>query len=316
MPDTRPIDSEADRPLPRRPAAVPRPARANRPKFDVLDAVWIVLLTAWSLTVAARVVGFLPNTTGGLLAGIGTVAALYLLGWRARDRVAGLSAGLLAATSLPFLHLCADSPQSALFALLTVAALFAFVAGSSLAALVLAAGAAFVRPDGLLLGLLLAGISIAQHRRRSIYGAALYVAAVPALWAAQIAFGHSRLQLPHLSLQTLVLHFLTASASLLLLWFLLPLAAEISEPMRRARWLPVLLWTFLTVGVDLIYSPVNPGSMLLPLMAMLFALSGGGVSRLLPTLTGEIPRPLLRYALAALAVLALVGLHYRLEHSL
>lgn len=316
MPDTRPIDTEADRPLPRRPAAIPRPARANRPKLDLLDAVWIVLLMAISLAIAARAVTFLPSTTGGLLSASGTVAALYLLGWKARDRAAGLSAGLLAATSLPFLHLCAASPQSALFALLTVAALFAFVAGSSLTALVLAAGTAFVRPDGLLLGLLLAVISIAQHRKRSVYGAALYVAAVPALWAAQIALGHSRLQLPHFSPQTLVLHFLTMPAALLLLWFLLPLVTEISEPMRRTRWLPVLLWTLLTVGVDLIYAPVSPDAMLLPLMMMLFALSGGGVSRLIPALTGEIPRPILRYALAVLAVLALVGLHYRLEHSL
>ncbi len=316
MPDTRPIDTEADRPLPRRPAMIPRPARANRPKFGLLDAVWIVLLMALSLAVAARAVGFLPNTIGGLLSASGTVAALYLLGWRARDRAAGLSAGLLAATSLPFLHQCAGSPQSALFALLTVAALFAFVAGSSLAALVLAAGAAFVRPDGLLLGVLLAGISIVQHRKRSVYGAALFVAAVPALWAAQIALGHSGLQLPRFTPQTLVLHFLTAPATLLLLWFLLPLVAENSEPLRRARWLPVLLWTLLTLGVNLIYAPVSPAAMLLPLMVLLFALSGGGVSRLLPTLTGEIPRPLLRYALAVLAVLTLVGLHHRLEHSL
>ena len=313
MPDTHPLNTDAERPLPRRPAAQPRPARANRPRFGVLDAIWIVMLTILLLGVAYRAIGFRSLTTEGLLAAAGTVVALYLLGWKIRDRAAGLGAGLLAATSLPFLHLCVASPQSALFMLLTVCALFAFVAGSSLTALVLAAGATFVRPDGLLLGLLLAGISIAQHRKRSIYGAALYLATVPAIWAAQIALGHKSLVLPRFGLHIEVFHFLAAPASLMLLWFLLPLVAEICEPMRRARWAPVMLWTLLTLAVDVAYAPVNPTAMMLPLMAVLFALVGGGVSRLLPTLTGEIPRPILRYALAVLAVAALAGLHWRLE---
>ena len=45
-----------------------------------------------------------------MLAAAGIVDALYLLGWRARDRAAGVTAGLLAATSLPFLHIAAHSP--------------------------------------------------------------------------------------------------------------------------------------------------------------------------------------------------------------
>ena len=313
MPDTRPIDTDTERPLPRRLAPSLRPVRSNRPKFGLFDAVWIVLLTVLTIGVSYRAVGFRPSTTAGLLSAAGTVAALYLLGWKARDRAAGLGAGLLAATSLPFLHLCAIAPQSALFMLLTITALFAFVAGSSLAALALAAGATFVRPDGLLLGLLMAGLSIMQHRKRSIYGAAIYLAAVPAIWAAQIALGHKSLVLPRFGLHTEAIHFLAAPASLLILWFLLPLFAEISEPMRRARWAPVMLWGLLTLGVDLVYAPVSPRAMVLPQMAVLFALGGGGLSRLLPTLTGEVPRPFLRYALAALAVLTLVGLHWRLE---
>ena len=313
MPDTRPIDIDTERPLPRRPVPQSRLPRANRPKFGLFDSVWITLLIVLTIGVSYHTVGFGPNTTQGLLSAAGTVAALYLLGWKARDRAAGLGAGLLAATSPPFLHLCATAPQSALFMLLTTTALFAFVAGSSLAALALAAGATFVRPDCFLLGLLLAGLSIVQHRKRSIYGAALYLAAVPAIWAVQIALGHKSLALPGFGFHAEAIHFLAAPACLLLLWFLLPLFAEISEPMRRARWAPVMLWALLTLGVDLVYAPVSPAAMALPLTAALYGLGGGGVSRLLPTLTGEIPRPFLRYALAALAVLTLVGLHWRLE---
>lgn len=314
MPEaSAPPDPDNSHRLPRRAAPRPLAARANRPRFGLLDAVWIGLLTALALAVAARTVGFAAHTTEGLLAAAGTVAALYLLGWRVRDQAAGLGAGLLAATSLPFLHQCAAAPQSAPFMLLTITALFAFVAGSSLAALALAAAATFVRPDGLLLGLLLVGISVAQHRRRSVYGAALFFVPVLGVWSAQIALGHSRPSLPAFGFHAEVGSFLVAPASLLLLWFLLPLFAELSESMRRARWLPVLLWAALALGIDLIYAPTNSAAMTLPLRALLFALAGGGVSRLLPTLTGEFPGPALRYTLATLAVLALAGLHFRLE---
>ena len=314
MPETpAPPDSGNLRPLPRRAAPRPAAARANRPRFGLLDAVWIILLAALSLGVAAHSIGFNAHNSGGLLAAAGTVIALYLLGWRIRDRAAGLGAGLLAATSLPFLHLCAAAPQSAPFMLLTVAALFAFVAGSSLAALALAVGATFVRPDGLLLGLLLVGISIAQHRRRSIYGAALFFIPILGVWSAQIALGHAHPAMPAIAFHAEPAYFLASAASLLLLWFLLPMAAEMSEPMRRARWLPVVLWAVLSMGIDLVYAPTNSAAMTLPLRAVLFALAGGGLSRLLPTLTGEFPGPALRYTLATAAVLALVGLHFRLE---
>ncbi len=314
MPEAAPpTDPERPRPLPRRAAARPAPPRANRPRFQLGDGVWLVILTALALTVSTRAAGLRAHTAPGLLAAAGTVAALYLLGWRARDRAAGIGAGLLAATSLPFLHLCAASPQSAPFMLLTVAALFAFVAGSSLAALALAAAATFVRPDGLLLGLLLLGISLAQRRQRSVYGAALFFVPVLIVWSAQIALGHLHPAFPALSYHAEALRFLATPASLLLLWFLLPMFAETSEPVRRARWLPVVLWALLTLGMDLCYAPTGSAAMTLPLMALLFALAGGGVSRLLPTLTGELPVPALRYVLATLAVLALVGLHCRLE---
>ena len=314
MPEVSPPPDPSDaRPLPRRAAPRPTAARANRPRFGLLDAVWIILLTALALGVAAHGVSFNAHNTRGLLAAVGTVITLYLLGWRARDRAAGLGAGLLAATSLPFLHLCAAAPQSAPFMLLTVAALFAFVAGSSLAALALAVGATFVRLDGLLLGLLLVGISIAQHRRRSIYGAALFFVPLLGVWSAQIALGHARPAMPVFAFHAEAVQFLIAPASLLLLWFLLPMFAEMSEPMRRARWLPVVLWAALSLGINLVYAPTNFAAMTLPTRAMLFALAGGGVSRLLPTLTGEFPGPTLRYTLATAAVLALVALHFRLE---
>ena len=312
-------DSDAPRPLPRRPTPRPPAARANRPHFAPLDSVWMVVLAALSLALSARLNAFAGGLAGdhaaGALAASGTVAVLYLLGWRARDRAAGVSAGLLAATSPTFLSSAAYSPQSAAFMLLTVTALFAFVAGSSLAALALAAVATLVRLDGLLLGLLLMGLALAQQRRRAIYGAAIFLVPLIALWSGRIASGHGPMPLPAFGFHDGPMLWLWTPAATLLAWLLLPFCAEMSEGQRRARWLPVVLWAPLGLASASLLSDTTPTGMVLPLMPLLFALAGGGLSRLLPTLAGEFPNPAGRYALAVLAVLALVGLHTRLEPS-
>lgn len=310
-----PSDPDAPRPLPRRPAPRPPAARANRPRFAPLDAAWAVVLAALSLALSARLGGFSHGQIAGSCAAAGTVAALYLLGWRARDRAAGVSAGLLAATSGSFLSGYAYSPLSAAFTLLTVAALFAFVAGSSLAALALAAVATLVRHDGLLLGLLLLGLALAQQRKRAVYGAAVFLVPLLALWSGRIASGHGPPPLPAFGLHAGPLLWLWTPAAALLLWLLLPFCAEMSEPGRRARWLPVVLWAALALVDASLLSDTTRAGMMLPLMPPLFALAGGGLSRLLPTLAGEFPGPAGRYTLAVLAVLALVGLHVRLEPS-
>ena len=311
-----PPDPDTPRPLPRR--AVPRstsPARAGRPRFQALDAVWAMLLCLVSLAFSAWQGDLTGQRLGGSLAAAGTVAALYGLGWRARDRAAGVGAGLLAALSPQFHLSAAYSPQSATFALLTVAALFAFVAGSSLAALALAAGAAIVRPDGLLLGLLFLGLSLAQRRKHTLYGAAIFFVPLIAYELCR-ALGDGFPRLPVFGLHGGAWHWLWTPASAVLVWLLLPFCAELSEPVRRSRWLPVILWTGLSLLSVSAQSVTTPAGMLLPLMPLLFALAGGGLSRLLPTLAGEFPSPALRYALATLAVLMLVGLHERLEPKL
>jgi hypothetical protein len=313
-PPTNPADPDAPRPLPRR--TVPRSpaaARANRPRFQTLDGVWIVLLCLVSLAVSAWRGEMAERQLLGSLAAAGIAGTLYALGWRARDRAAGVGAGLLAALSLQFLFGAAYSPQSALYTLLTMAALFAFVAGSSLSALALAAGAAIVRPDGLLLGVLLLALSALQRRKRIGYGAALFFVPLAAYFAGRLVLGYGMPRLPVFGLHGEVWRWLWTPASALLVWLLLPLCGEWSEPPRRARWLPVALWLGISLISASIQSVTTPLGMLLPVLPLLFALSGGGLSRLLPTLAGEFPSPALRYALATAAVLVLVGLHLRLE---
>ncbi len=308
-----PSDPNAPTPLPRR--ATPRPpaARPTRPRFQPWDAGWATVIAAVAFATAARIGGLTASHAAASLAAAGTAVALFLLGWRARDRAAGVAAGLLAATSPVFLSQADVSAQSAGFTLLTILALFAFVAGSSLAALALAGAATLVRPDGLLLGLVLLGLALAQGRRRTIYGAACFLVPILVAWSGSVALGYPPPPLPHFGLETDSLRWLCSSPSLLLLWFGLPFLGELSEAARRARWLPVVLWAVLYLAEASLLSLTTPAGMRLPLIAGLFALAGGGVSRLLPTLSGEFPGPLPRYVLATLAVLGLVGLHLRLE---
>lgn len=313
MPPTAPSDPDTPRPLPRRPVPRPAPSRASRPRFQLVDGLWALGLAGLALAHLALQGDLRAPHTGAALAAAATVAALYGLGWRARDRAAGVTAAGLAAASGPFLHAMALSGQSAPVTLLLTAALLAFVWGSSLAALGLCALAALLRPDTALLGLLLLGLSLAQHRRRALYGAAVFGVPLLAVWSGRIALGHSSLPLPTLQVGPVILIWLFAPATLLLLGLLLPLAGEMSEPTRRARWLPVLLWFGVYGLAASVLRATTPTGMLLPLAPALFVLAGGGLSRLLPTLAGEFPGPGPRYVLAVLAVLGLIGLHTRLE---
>lgn len=313
MPPTAPPDPDTPRPLPRRPVPRPAQSRASRPPFQPVDGLWALGLSGLAMLHLVLMGDLHTPHTGAALAAAATVAALYGLGWRARDRAAGVTAAGLAAASGPFLHAMAVSGQSAPVTLLVTAALLTFVWGSSLAALGLCALAALLRPDMALLGLLLLGLSLAQHRRRALYGAAVFGVPLLAVWSGRIALGHGFVSLPAVQFSPVILTWLLAPASLLLLGLLLPLAGEMSEPTRRARWLPVLFWFGVYGLAASVLHATTPTGMLLPLAPALFVLAGGGLSRLLPTLAGEFPGPGPRYGLAVLAVLGLVGLHTRLE---
>lgn len=301
-----PPDDLPSRPLPRR---APTVRRDPRPRFQPLDGVWIIFLAGLSLGAAAWTQGINSLHAVGTWLAAGTVAAAYLLGWRARDRATGVTAALLLATSLPFLSEAAGDWRGALLTLLTVSALFAFVAGSSLAALLLAGAAALVRPDGLLLGLLLLGLAFVQRRQRAWLGAILLLLIAGGGWAALILLAHQPLPVPEFAPHADLLRALAAPSVVFLCWFLTPLVGELGDSPRRARWLPVIGWAILLLLAESLFRFGTDAAALLPFWPVLFALSAGGLSRLLPTLAGEIPRPLARYALATLAVLSLAALH-------
>lgn len=275
--------------------------------------MWTVALCLLSLAGSAWLGGLLGHRLLGSLAAMGTVGTVYALGWRARDRAAGVGAGLLLALSPQFLGWAAYSPQSAAFALLSAGALLAFIAGSSLAALALASGAAMVRPDGVLLGVLLLALALGQKRQRAGFGVIAFFVPLAAFEAGRFALGHGLPRLPIFGLHGEVWRWLWTPASALLVWLLVPFCGEFGEAGRRARWLPVVLWAAVSLVTASISIVTTAEGMLLPLAPLLFVLAGGGLSRLLPTLAGEFPRPAVRYTLAVLAVLGAACLHLRLE---
>ena len=302
----------APRSLPRRQGTRPAP-RQNRPRFQALDAFWIAALCLLSVAVSARLGATAGHRLGPSLLAAATVGTVYALGWRARDRAAGVAAALLLALSPAFLDAASYSPQSAAFTLLCVGALLAFVAGSSLAALALASGAAMARPDGLLLGGLLLGLALAQKRPRAAWGALVFALPLAGFEYARHRLGYGLPGLPHFGASWELWRRLGGPAPLLLAWLLIPFAGEFGEAARRARWLPAALWTGLSLGAASFCTLTTAEGMALPAAALLALLAGGGVSRLLPTLAGEFPQPAVRYALAVLAVLGIAGLHLRLD---
>ncbi len=96
MPPTVPPDANTPRPLPRRPVPRPAQSRANRPRFQPLDALWALGLAALALAHLAILGDLNSLHRGASLAAAATVAVLYGLGWRARDRAAGVTAAGLA----------------------------------------------------------------------------------------------------------------------------------------------------------------------------------------------------------------------------
>lgn len=308
---TPPADGSL-RPLPR---GGRTSAKNTRPRFQPIDAAWMAGMGVLFVGLSAWTLGLHNGQWPGTLAGAATILLTYLLGWRASGRVAGIIGALLLATSVSFASSCPADTGTAIFTLLAIASLFAFVAGSSLAALGLAALTAGFRVDGALLGLILLALTIAQHRQRAWLGALLFVLlTIGALW---VSFHTQGIPAIALGMDGSLWRFLLGPSVLFLLWFLLPFCGELADPIRRARWLPVVLWTLLSLALG-VCIPLGHGgdAQFAPLLPLLFVLIGGGLARLMPALGGEFPAPAVRYVLATLAVVSLVGLRAQQEWPL
>ena len=309
MAQTAPLPGEGiPRPLPR--GGRPPRSRDTRPRFQPLDVLWMVLLAAVFIVVELTQQVAAIN----LIAATGVIFLTYLIGWRSSGRSAGIIAGLLLAAGAPFTQSVSQSLQTDLFALLSLGALFAFVAGSSLTALILAALAVWLRADGIMLGLILMTFTLIQHRRRALLGTLIFVGLTLTALFAPHTYRGQPLASVTFGFHSTLLVCLAAPAMLFAAWFLLPFFGEMVDPIRRARWLPIVIWTAVSAVLSsgLMFGHTDTRSAaLVPFLPFWFLLIGAGLARLLPVMTGDLPIPWLRYTVATLAVLSLVAIRVR-----
>jgi hypothetical protein len=305
-----PTGENIPRPLPR--GGRPLRGRDTRPRFSLLDALWMAVLAALFIGL-----GLIRHTDAyGLTVATGVLFLTYLVGWRSSGRPAGVISGLLLATSAPFFASIPHSLTADLFALVSIGALFSFVAGSSLIALVLAAAAVWLRADGLVLGLMLLTFALIQHRRRAWLGALLFLLPTLAAFVVPVADGGHPLSFVTFGFHSAFWVSLAAPAMLFTAWFVLPFFGEMADPIRRARWLPTVVWTCLyAVTASLMaFSHADVASAaIVPFLPLVFLLAGAGLARLLPVMTGDLPMPALRYTMATLAVVSLAAIRAHSE---
>lgn len=270
---TSPEPHSATAPTLVRPLPRRTPSRPARPRFQILDAVNAALFPAIFVIVCR----FLHAPfAAGMLLGALSVATLYGLGWRMAGRACGVTASLLLATSVTFAR---EATHAAPLFMLAVF------------------GSTFL--------LLLWACATTRAARTA------WVVAVLA-GAGGLAAGSAWGQVagPHLRFSAAALQWLVSPGQAFLCWFWLPFVAEMGDRTRRARWLPLLLWTAAALAACSCVQWAGVPMALFVIPAALL-LTAGGMARLLPILAGEVPT--LRYLLATLAVIGLVVVRARLE---
>ncbi len=310
MAQTLPPSPDSSAPLPRYERKRTPAAKSPRPRFQAADAALAMLFGGASFALSASMHSRHAGGAPAFLLSALTAGMTYLLGWRCGGRTCGIIAGSLTALSLGFAQATAYS-DTALLTLLMVAALFAFACEASVAACALAGLAAVARPDGALLGFLLLVLMAVRARR-------LFLPGLGAFLAGAFIGGSARVFLLHMPFPASAVYaagggvsWLLKPAQSLMLWLLVPLCAEMTDPARRARWLPTALWGIVSLAIAVCVHFGGINSTALPLMPLLSVLAAGGLARLMPSLAGELPAA--RYALATLAIAGLLLLRGHLE---
>lgn len=307
-------DDRAIRPVPRRGAIAPSPARRPRQRLQSQDALW-ALVVALPVAVIHPLLHYFgyAHAAGvlGLLGVAGCAAAVYMLAWSIAGRPAAVTAGLLLSTSLPFAQQVAAEPATALFGLCTISALALMLFDQPPAALVAAACATAIRADGIILGVILLAACFAQKKPPAVHALVAFLLCAAASVSLRMLASHSALAHFAFGLRSHEFSTIWSGGGAFLLWFLVPLAVDFWEPSRRERWVAIIAWTAVSASAALFCK--GGWSDMATLWPLLCVLSACGFARLLPALSGDRMPPGARYAVASLAVTALVGLANRAE---
>ena len=280
--------------------------------MHAIDGVWMACFALLSLIVAFATGGgsvfAVPQTYLAAL----TVVFLYVLGFRVRDRSTAVVAAALLSTSPLFVATQIDSVRSSLFVLFTILALAAYAtapyaAAAELMAMIMAAGATIMRPEGLLLGAVLVAFAITDKRPGGIVGLAIYLVLTFTGMGAMLVSTHQHFPMPVMSLNAAPLLSLIDRPTVILSCFVIALLGDLAEPPRRKRLKPVLLWAALFLIFESLCQFTGFSFEAGPFRPILFLLAAGGIARILPAVAGELPTPTLRYCVAVLFVGVLIA---------
>lgn len=310
MAQTLPASPDPSSPLPRPERKRTGAMKAPRPRFQAADAALAALFCAASFAFSVSLHnGYSGALPAALLSAL-TAGMTYLLAWRNGGRLCGIIAGSLTALSLSFAQISLPW-GTALFSLLALAALFAFSCDAMVAACALAGLAAAVRLDGALLGLALLALAGVRLRRALVASIGVFLAAALAGGAVRVFALHAPIAGPLFYVEGGDVSWLLRPAQAVTVWLLVALCAELTDPVRRVRWLPAALWGLCYLALAPFVHFGGASDTMLPLMPLVFVLAAGGLARLMPTLAGEVPAA--RYGLATLAIASVLGLRLHAE---
>ncbi|MDR3707940.1 MAG: hypothetical protein P4L33_06550 [Capsulimonadaceae bacterium] len=257
---------------------------------------------------AARNMGHPKLWPCGVLGHVAATVIIYYSALNLRDRYAAVVAGALVATSLSLSSVAVLHPADVL-PIITIAGLWLLCErGWLIAAAVAAALAAICRLDMLLLGIVALGYGIWLKKREAGTATAIYVVAMVAYLAAHF---WTRQRLPEVD--EIAGHgpvTVLWACGPAILWFITAFLTDLLSNTTRERWLPAATWLLLFVCLAGITDNTGSLSSMAPAFVAAYLIAASGIARVLPALAGDMPTPVARYTVAAIAVLLLLCLRY------
>jgi hypothetical protein len=295
--------------------AATRLALRDRPaelKILKIDWFWIAAVVVVALVVSLRTVlsarthhplSYLTIIWLPITASFAYVAALAL-----KDRTAAIVAGFLTATSITLATVYTINPQTgAAVTLATICWILYFQ--DWFPALGICAGLAVLfRPELIFLGVILFSYGIFEKKSQITFGAMTFVAVLIGCFAA-LFYNREQFSYP-LDITTYGLYTVLWALSPFILWFIFPFLTELASASARKRWLPITTWLVVFAACVVVLHRENSLTFTAPAFVAGYILASAGVARVLPAVSGDMPTPLMRYSIAVVSVIALIGLRF------
>ena len=235
-----------------------------------------------------------------------TAVGAYLSALSLRDRYAAVVAGVLIASSGTLATVIGLKPALGV-GLVCVAIVWRLLdQGQVIPALAACVLALLFRFELVSLGLVVLAYVFSRRSSQSARAVVLFGAGILGALATHI-LGHHRQFLPADALSR-VRDWGLLGPGLPILWFLTAFVTDMADRSARSRWLPLVAWLFVSIVGSIVCRPSGSVLFLAPAIVGCYILCAAGIARVLPALAGDLPTPAGRYAVAALAVLLLIGL--------